>query len=72
MHIKLPTECDVIDDAMAEVLRSKTEAERLAIAHRMWDYARDTILNVLRDEHPDWNTAEIQREASRRLSHGAV
>ena len=72
MTYKLPTECDVIDDVMAEVLRSKTEAERLAIAHRMWDYARETILNVVSDEHPDWSSAEIQREASRRLSHGAV
>jgi hypothetical protein len=72
MTFKLPAECDVVSDAMAEVLRSKSEAERLAIAHRMWDYARATILNILCDEHPDWNIAEIQREASRRLSHGAV
>jgi hypothetical protein len=63
---------DYIDDAMAQVLRQKTAAERLAIGHRMWSHARQMLQAVLRDEHPDWSAAEIQRETARRLSHGAV
>jgi hypothetical protein len=31
---------EMMDDAMAEILRQKTEAERLRIAGRMWQSAR--------------------------------
>lgn len=63
---------DFVDDAMAQVLREKSEAERLAIAHGMWSHARRMITAILRDEHPDWSAMQIQRERARRLSHGAV
>ena len=61
-----------VDDLMAEVLRQKTEAERLAIAHGMWSHARKLLLAILREEHPDWSAVQIQQEAAHRLSHGAV
>lgn len=60
------------DDAMCEVLRRKTEGERLAIAFRMWTFARDMIHANLRQEHPDWSPEQIERQAARRLSHGTV
>jgi hypothetical protein len=63
---------DIIDDEMAQVLRGKTPAERLAIAHAMWRHARQMILAVLRRDFPQWSEAEIEREAARRLSHGAA
>ena len=63
---------DMIDDATAEVLRQKTKAERLAIAHGMWRSASSLIHSVVRSTYPDWTDAQIQREAARRLSHGAV
>jgi hypothetical protein len=63
---------DFIDDAMAQVLRSKTHAERLAIGHRMWSHARKMLVAVLRNQHPDWSAQQIQHEAAHRLSHGAV
>jgi hypothetical protein len=63
---------DVMDDAMAEVLRSKTGAERLAIASGMYASARRMLLAHLHAEHPAWNDDRINREAARRLSHGAV
>jgi hypothetical protein len=63
---------DYVDDRMAEVLRKKTETQRLAIGHAMWKHARKMIIAVLRDEHPDWPVSQIHQEASRRLSHGAV
>ena len=63
---------EVVDDAMAEVLRAKSGAERLMIASRMFVSARRTILHVLHTEHPDWTEEQVCREAARRLSHGAI
>jgi len=63
---------EMIDDAMAAVLRTKTPAERLAISNGMWRSARQMIDAILRKEHPDWSAAAIQREVARRMSHGAV
>ena len=62
---------DAMDEVMASVWRSKTPAERLAVAHGMWRFARDTLRNLLRAEHPDWTTEQVEGEAARRLSHGA-
>ncbi|MBI4602643.1 MAG: hypothetical protein HY721_11850 [Planctomycetes bacterium] len=68
----LPQNIEAIDDEVAAVLRAKTPAERLRIASGMWRFARTMILSVLRQEHPDWDEPRLQREAARRLSHGAV
>ena len=62
---------EVVDDAMADVLRQKTEAERLAIAFRMWAFARDMITRQVRSESPDLAAPEVQRVVARRMSHGA-
>jgi hypothetical protein len=62
----------MIDDRMAEILRSKSEAERLAIAHGMWSFARGMICSILQSEHADWTVDQVHQEAARRLSHGAV
>lgn len=63
---------EVLDDEMAAVLRSKTPAERLAIAFRLWKFARETLTETLRRDHPEWDEAELGREVARRMSHGAV
>lgn len=63
---------EVVDDHMAEVLRSKTPAERLQIAHGMWAHASRMILRVLKSEHPEWSEKEIRVQVARRLSHGAI
>jgi hypothetical protein len=63
---------DIVDNQTAAILRGKTEAERLAIAHRMWSSASRTIRSVMRSEHPDWTDDRIQLGTARRLSHGAV
>lgn len=61
-----------LDEDVADILRSKSEAERLTIAFRMWSFARQTVLNVLRSEHADWDEKRLQKEVARRLSHGAI
>ena len=67
-----PKNIEVIDDAMAEVLRAKTGAQRLAIASGMYSSARRMLAGYLQTQHPDWSEAQISAEAARRLSHGAI
>jgi hypothetical protein len=63
---------EVVDEDLAEVLRRKTPAERLAIASGLWRSARVLLAGNLRSLHPDWDEARLQQEVLRRLSHGAV
>ena len=65
-----PKHIEVIDDAMAEVLRAKTGAQRLAIAGEMHRSARRLLVGYLKAQHPRWTEAQIATEAVRRLSHG--
>lgn len=63
---------EVVDDAMADVLRLKTPAERIGIGFGLWTAARTMLSAHLRREHPDWSGEQLQREVARRMSHGAV
>jgi hypothetical protein len=60
------------DDAMAEVLRRKTPAERIAIGSGLWRSARKILRAQSASLHPDWDARRLEREIVRRLSHGAV
>jgi len=62
---------DIMDDEMARILRGMTGAERLQIADRMFTSARRMIASHLAAEHPDWDQERIERETSRRISHGS-
>jgi hypothetical protein len=63
---------EVLDDQMADVLRRKSEAERLRIAGRMWRSARAILRGAIRTEHPDWDRDRVNLEIARRISHGVV
>ena len=63
---------EMVSDQMAQVLRRKTGAERLRIASGMFSSARRMIISMLRTEHPDWGMRQVNKEAARRLSHGAI
>jgi hypothetical protein len=62
----------ILDDRMAELLRSKTEAERFAMIDRSWRFARQMIQAMIVHEHPDWSEDQVRRAVARRMSHGAV
>ena len=61
---------EVIDPAMAEVLRRKTPAERLEIGSRLWVHARDLLRAHLGAKHPEWSEEEVDHAVARRLAHG--
>lgn len=63
---------EVLDDTMAEVLRRKTPAERLAIGFGLWRSARTLLRRQLASLHPEWNVGQVDREVARRLSDESV
>ncbi|MFQ5805077.1 MAG: hypothetical protein ACE5I3_01365 [Phycisphaerae bacterium] len=63
---------EVLDAEMARLLQRKTGAERLQIAWSMFSSARRMIISMLRAEHPNWDERQVNAEAARRLSHGAI
>ena len=67
-----PSKWEMVDDAMAAILRRKTPAQRLAMVFDMADFVRTMIATNMAVEHPDWDPGRVQRETVRRVSHGAV
>lgn len=67
-----PRRIEVVDEAMAEILRRKTPAERLAIGFGLWRSARKLLRGQLASLHPEWDVQRLEREVARRLSHGVV
>ena len=63
---------EVVDEAVARVLRSKKGMERLRIAHESWRLLRSRLEAYLRFRHPDWDTARVNQEVARRLSGGSI
>jgi hypothetical protein len=63
---------EVLDEAMAEILRQKTPAERIKIGFNMWVSAHKMLTFHLKTTHPNWNIENIQKEVARRFLHGAL
>lgn len=61
---------EVIDDEMAEILRLKTPAERIAMIGAANRTARLLAAAGARHLHPDWTDAQIQAEVVRRVCGG--
>lgn len=61
---------ELLEPAMVEILRQKTEGERLAISWAMWRSVRDMLTNLIRSEHPGWSQDDVRREVAWRMSHG--
>ena len=63
---------EVVEDAMAEILRRKTGLERLEIAGRLCRGARRLVRVNVSIRKPNWSEAKIDREASRRVAGGSA
>ena len=61
---------EILDDAMVEVLRRKTPAERLAMVFAANRTMRLRLEGHLRSVHPDWDAPAVMREIARRMSGG--
>ena len=61
---------EVIDDAVADVLRRKMPAEKLAMVFAANRTMRLRIEGALRTWHPQWSDEQIRREVVRRMTRG--
>jgi len=62
---------EVVADAMAEVLRAKTPAERVGMLLAANRTMRLVIEGGLRTRHPDWDDSRISAEVARRMLLGS-
>jgi len=62
---------EVVDDAVAEILRRKTVAERAEMVFEANRFMRLVIEGHLRTVHTDWDDAAIQAEIARRMLLGS-
>ncbi len=63
---------ELLDEAMVEILRRKTAAERVAMIFAATNRTmRLRLEGHLRTLHPDWDTPQVMQEIARRMSRAA-
>ncbi|OGW54140.1 MAG: hypothetical protein A2Z46_03790 [Nitrospirae bacterium RBG_19FT_COMBO_55_12] len=67
-----PGQIEVLDDAMADVLRGKLPSQRIQIGFDIWTSAHNMLMVHIRKTHPDWDEKKVGQEVARRLLHGAI
>jgi hypothetical protein len=65
-----PKRIEFPDDAMVEILRRKTPAERLAIAFQCNRMMRLRLAGHFQTRHPDWTAEQINRAVATRMLDG--
>ena len=65
-----PGQIEVVDDALAEVLRRKTPWERIGMVFSADRMARLLLEGSIRTRHPDWDDLRVAREIVRRMARG--
>ncbi|HAK96290.1 MAG TPA: hypothetical protein DCM87_15185 [Planctomycetes bacterium] len=63
---------EVVDDSVAEILRRKTPAERIAMIGDANRTMRSVIAAHIRSLHPEWDAQAVLAEVARRMSDGAA
>ena len=63
-----PGQIEVVDDAVAEMLRHKTPAERVAMIGDCNETMRLLIEAGVRRFHPEWDDPQINKEVARRMT----
>jgi hypothetical protein len=63
---------EVVDDAMADILKRKRPAERIRIGFTLWESAHNMLMVHIRKTHPEWDDTQVAREAARRFLHGSL
>ncbi len=70
LAIEVPLTIEVVDDQLAEVLRTKTPEQRVEMIAAANRTARVLAAAGVRHQHPDWDEARVQAEVIRRVTGG--
>jgi hypothetical protein len=65
-----PGQIEVIDDRIAEIMKKKSGQERLNMVWEAWSFFRKRIRVYLKNRHPEWTEAQIQKEIFNRVTYG--
>jgi Arc/MetJ family transcription regulator len=65
-----PSKWEMVDDAMAEVMRRMTPSQKFAIVGDLLRMARGVLWHQIENEHRDWEAEQIKREVARQISLG--
>jgi hypothetical protein len=71
-HKPDPGRIEVVDDRIATILRSKSPAERLAMAFAANRTVRLVIAGAVRSDHPDWDETAVSAEVAKRMLRGTT
>lgn len=61
---------EVIDPKVAEIMRSRTPAERTEIIFQLWDFMFKQVRDMARSRHPEWTEEELTRHVAQRMNSG--
>ena len=68
----MPANVEVVDDAIAAILRAKSGAEKIRMVAGGWPLLRAMHACQVRRAHPNWDEALVQAETSRRMADGST
>ena len=68
----MPVRVEVVDDAISEILRHKSLAEKLRMVAGGWPLLRAMHASQVRRASPDWPESLVQAETSRRMARGST
>lgn len=69
-RVLLPSQIEVVDEAVAAILRTKTPAERVAMSCDAHRTARLLLTAQVQRQHPDWDELTTRNEVNKRLLRG--
>ena len=61
---------EVVDDAVAAIIKTKSGPERLSMVWDAWVFFEKRITAHLKSMHPEWSEEQIQKESVRRVAYG--
>jgi hypothetical protein len=67
-----PEHIEVVDDAIAEILRRNGGARSVEMIASCWRFMRSSLDSQIRRMHPTWSDDQIGSEVRRRLLDGST
>lgn len=63
---------EVVDPQMAEILRGKTVAERIAMVQQAHQTGQKLVAMGVRMQYPEWTDTQVSIEVARRMLNGTT